>query len=290
MPRATLHHVAELLPVSGEARVVKPHWLNPAVEGGGAGLEFRTEQTVEGLLTEHRERLITCAYAAQFLVVRCARGGGPAGIPGTHKPLGSNRPETDMFWHTDTVQREGIVTAVIGRSPERTGIASKPLVAQAVADRRPVRDELYRLKNTHKALSLYEEERMGRSLLSRDAVSQHLGDVHEDVTSPQIGYALQRIVDQFWEHIRTVNAQCDALWFGEPDDDADHELAIVLSQNVYHCKEYTPRHYYSRDGDKLRIDLPISDEQKRAIISRFKHLVHGEPDPVEFEWLRKPVA
>ncbi len=286
MPRASLHHVAELLPVRGEARVLKPHWMNPAVEGGGAGLEFRTDLPVGQLITAHRKLLIACTYAAQFLVVRCPVGEPAVPLPWKQMLLGPQRPEDDMIWHTDRVQRDqGAVTAVVGRSSVRTGIGSKPLVAQAVADRRTVRDEVYALKNSLRALQLYENERQGKSPLYRDDVSQHLGDVYEGVMEPQIGYPLKRIIDGFWAHIRAVNAHEDFLWIGEPDEDPD-EPVVFLSRTVYHCKEFTPLHYHPRDGTKRRIDIILSECEREAIDGRFRHLTHAQPDPVETDWLR----
>jgi hypothetical protein len=281
----TLSDVAEALPVQGEAKVIKPHWLNPAVEGGkGSGLEFKTKLTLAQLLGEYRDQIIKCAFAAQFLLVTCEPG--PDDAQWKVKTLDHHRPDGDMYWHTDIAQRnDRAITVIDGVSSVKTGVQAKTLAATAIANHRNDPAVFFRHKNSQRAMALVEPERLGLTKLYEDTASQYLGELHDHVMEPEVGYALKNTIDQFWRYIQDLQIDSDVFWMG--DGSVDPPPKLILSRNVYHCKQYTPRHDYPRDGNKRRIDVYPSAELIASIDTRFAKLTHSKPEPVDADWLHK---
>lgn len=286
--------LAEHLPVDGEAAVVRPDWMNPAVEGGGSGLEFRTALTLEQLLGRYRQTLIRATYAAQFMVVDCA---GNAAPDKGDMPLHQNRFDSDMVPHVDWHhERRGDVTVVAGQSNVLTGMISMPALAEACLWRIDVPGPLHNLKKLYMHMPLREAQ--GRSVIYAAQTRAYLNMLfmlaHERVDEMEDSPVSEDPEDDrpyvnpearvaFYEEIRALQEEGDFVWRGqERPREPGRTTAIFLSRMLCHCKGWSEK---LRSGRKWRVALIPGDDEKRRIDDRLSGLRHDTPDPVTDDWV-----
>lgn len=269
-------------------RVLKPHWPNPACEGG-AVVEVSTNLTVNQLADMFHDRIIAVTYAAQALVVHCAAE--QAGEDRSPIVLDAMRNQTDMIWHTDQVQRDhGSVNVIMGHSSVPTGLAPKPLIRQKALAQADGDDAQWPLKQLYGHWLQYDELELPYS----DKAAYYLHYLHaisqgddEELDMGAEAAELARMQAAFWEDIRSMNADPDILWFGQRQTGLpeDIETALFVSRMLYHNRGYaapgTPR-----DGNKRRVELRPGKDLRQALDERFGGLRFDRPARgTDAEWI-----